>query len=199
MKTNRVVLASLLALLPAACGRGIAILDPREDIADAATDDGSNRQVDPSIADAADARDADDVATDTSAPSPGRTTQCSTGPVRDAGTIPYEQRPFDASTPNCIPRCGAEEKYRYVGLYGYAIDALPSGACDYDGETCTMTGGTTLQCPDKPKRLCNLSHYECRCEGGSWACVIVSQGGGACTPCGALGTPDAEVDGSPPP
>ncbi len=125
---------------------------------------------------------------------PGRTTQCSNGPAWTAESIPHAGKTSASSAPECFPRCGAEQKYTYVGIEAYAIDALPSGACAHEDETCTMGAGTTAQCPGRSKELCNYSGYECRCQDGSWRCAVVSQGAGTCGGCGDAGKPPVVVD-----
>lgn len=116
----------------------------------------------------------------------GTTTTCSTGaPWGPARRPPYQPTSAGPTPPACIPRCGAGEKYPGVGGSTYGEESLPSGACAYDGETCSMGASVLQECPGKPKQACNYSGYECTCRAGEWQCVVVSQGGGLCSPCNA--------------
>jgi hypothetical protein len=115
-----------------------------------------------------------------------RTTTCSTG-APYAHPPEVRNKPFDATLPECIPRCGAEQKYPGVGTMAFSIEALPSGSCTHEGEACRMAAGTTQQCPGEEKRACNYSGFECRCEGGRWNCSTISPGAGICGPCADAG------------
>lgn len=114
----------------------------------------------------------------------GTTTTCSTGAPWGPGRVPpHQATSAGPNLPACIPRCGAGQKYTYVGVSSYGEESLPSGACAYEGETCGMGASYLQECPGKPKEACNYSFYECACRGGEWRCAVVSQGGGACGSC----------------
>jgi hypothetical protein len=109
---------------------------------------------------------------------------CSTGaPYTNASFPPYQPNARGGTLPECVPRCGAGQKYQGVGVSSYGIESLPSGSCSNDGEACTMAAGTTQTCPGRATQSCNLSAFECSCANGTWSCVMTSQGAGICTPC----------------
>jgi hypothetical protein len=95
--------------------------------------------------------------------------------------------------PECVPRCG--EGKETLGTYGavFSRDALPRGACEYDGEVCAMTAVRTRKCDDGRTAACSLTGYACRCESGTWRCYSGPVGASACT-CAPPPSLDAGAD-----
>lgn len=112
----------------------------------------------------------------------GPRSSCSTGAPYDLGThFPELNAPDGArNTPECVPRCG--EKGGVFFNFGtfWSVAALPSGACSYDGEVCSMTAVHTRECPDRTTVACSLTPYGCRCENGNWRCYAGARGASAC-------------------
>jgi len=78
----------------------------------------------------------------------GPRSPCSTGAPYDLEThFPDLDAPDALDAPKCVPRCG--EKWGAFFNYGtsWSVAALPSGACSYDGEVCSMTAVHTRECP----------------------------------------------------
>ena len=76
----------------------------------------------------------------------------------------------------CVPRCGDTSRARY----GPTISALPSGACPYEGEKCTMGAMFYKDCPDGTTTYCSYSGFGCTCTGGQWSCAVLLQGASMC-------------------
>lgn len=105
---------------------------------------------------------------------------CSTGTPSSNQTFPSLTETA-RQLPECIPRCGVtKETFGYYGTV-WTIDALPRGACQYGGETCSMTAVRTLACDDGTKSSCSLTGYWCRCEESAWRCYQGAVGASACT------------------
>lgn len=117
------------------------------------------------------------------APSP-----CSTGPAYDYRTqFQFETRDRTYCR-RCTPRCGVT----VTGTSGtaiYPIEALPSGQCQVENETCSMAGSVT--CCDGSQGP--VDGFKCRCIKGAWTCTIIDQGTAGCNPCDG-GLPDATTD-----
>jgi len=111
--------------------------------------------------------------------------RCSEGPAQygDA-TFPPPRDPSanGASLPECIPLCGGAKISSPPYIPAYPIEQLPSGSCEFDGDRCRVTGGTTQTCGIDTK-LCNNSEFEGFCEDDQWRCYVTSQGAGLCAPC----------------
>lgn len=111
----------------------------------------------------------------------GPRSPCSTGAPYDLEThFPDLDAPDALDAPKCVPRCG--EKGGAFFNYGtsWSVAALPSGACSYDGEVCSMTAVHTRECPDRSTVSCSLTPYACRCEDGNWRCYAGLRGASAC-------------------
>ena len=121
------------------------------------------------------------------------TTACSSGPPLDRNSVPSRPSGWKSNIPECVPRCGAEEKFPFGSASLHSIAALPSGHCPQDGEECGMAATLVQSCPGRPAQGCDLSTYGCRCEGGDWRCYVVSQGAGSCGECAGPGARDAGV------
>ena len=119
------------------------------------------------------------------------TTACSNGPPGDVKSFPPRPSGWKSNIPECVPRCGAGEKFPFGNNSLHSIAALPSGQCPQDGEECGMAATVVQSCPGRPAQGCNLSTYGCRCEGGDWRCYVVSQGAGSCGECAGPGSGDA--------
>ena len=76
-------------------------------------------------------------------------TACSTGLPYDIASYPAPASPSSqhGALPECVPRCGAEQKFQGAP-YGilYSIAALPSGECANDGERCAMSAAIVAAC-----------------------------------------------------
>lgn len=121
-----------------------------------------------------------------------RSTECSSGPPYGNDNYPPPAKASESRTiPECVPRCGGEQKYD-KSSYGplYSLAALPAGACVHDDERCQMTAGSAVTCRGAT-RICDVSLFECVCTDGAWRCFVTAQGAGVC-PCTDL---DASADG----
>lgn len=110
---------------------------------------------------------------------------CSTGPAQTEAEVPSAPNMSDGPCmPRCVPRCGADELVSLNGYQEYTFEALPSGACRNDGETCQMDAArSTSQCAGQPKHACDVSDYVCHCESGTWRCYLIAAGAGVCPLC----------------
>jgi len=112
----------------------------------------------------------------------GPRSACSTGaPHGLSSSIPeLPNSAGNVQAAECIARCGVSREEH--GHYGstWTVAALPSGACSYDGEVCSMSAVRTLECPDGRTVACSLTGYACRCESGSWNCYAGAPGASSC-------------------
>lgn len=88
---------------------------------------------------------------------------CSNGPPYSLGTtLPHESPTGQAVTTQCTPHC------KYDGRRGpnnsFAIDALPTGTCNGEGDACGMAMYDG----------CATQGVTCSCSNGNWRCVITS-------------------------
>lgn len=91
----------------------------------------------------------------------------------------------------CTPRCGAT-KYLYLAEEYYTDTDLPVGSCSTEGETCDMAATAPLSHCSEVVHGCAVNGYRCTCTGGKWACLMISQGSGACV-CDDAGAGDAST------
>ena len=104
---------------------------------------------------------------------------CSSGPPHQLmDKYPFEPEP--ASLPQrCVPRCeyshGSRESLPSGMLY---LDALPSGACEVEGEECSLPVRTQCACGS----LGPVWMMRCACN-GAWACAILGAPGAAACSC----------------
>jgi hypothetical protein len=97
---------------------------------------------------------------------------CSTGPeYAPNATFPTEED--STEYPQCTPRCGQD------GSNLFPLAALPSGACDVEGERCSMQIKYVCAENTPPARV---DRMRCACSSNAWSCVYVAQGGGICPP-----------------
>ena len=124
----------------------------------------------------------------------GPRSPCSTGAPYDLQKLqPLPGNEPSSEAPECIARCGVQKAQ--LGHYGvtWSVAALPSGACSYDGEVCSMRAVRTLDCDDGRTVACSLTGYACRCESGSWKCYHGAQGASACI-CSLPSAADGGID-----
>jgi hypothetical protein len=101
---------------------------------------------------------------------------CSTGPdYPDDAFFPFVGD--DGEYPQCKPRCGSTKRD--------TLSALPSGSCSVDGERCLAW--LSFYCGSQSELAARVDGLRCSCENGSWVCVTIRQGGGACRPSGDAG------------
>lgn len=115
---------------------------------------------------------------------------CSTGPAYDDKTkFPIDNNDQEVCR-LCTARCGVSISGT-IPTAAYPLEALPSGSCSVDGETCSMGGSVTCHCGMQGP----VNEYKCRCQSGQWSCKIVVQGsaGCACPPDGGDGGTDADA------
>ncbi len=123
----------------------------------------------------------------------GPRSDCSTGPAYAWDTT-FPQGPKESSQPECIPRCGEHPTLDWGSSGGAGgpsptIDAVPSGACAYEDEACSMVAVKRCCGPDGDNGQAFV--FECRCRAKTWVCVAAFHGGDVCA-CG--GGEDAAVD-----
>lgn len=122
----------------------------------------------------------------------GPRSSCSTGAPYDLGThFPELNAPDAMDAPECVPRCGEKGGVFFNFGTTWPVAALPSGACSYDGEVCSMTAVHTRECPDRTMVACSLTPYACRCENGTWRCYAGLRGASACLCAGPRSGRDA--------
>jgi hypothetical protein len=101
---------------------------------------------------------------------------CSTGPGQDAASVLVHEEIPDATTKVCTPRC--ESDAARVGI-SYRVDALPSGECKVDGDSCVMSVHRPCPCDDDgPNDM-----MWCECRSGSWACMTGTVARSICRRC----------------
>lgn len=126
----------------------------------------------------------------------GPRSPCSTGPAY-AWDATFPEGPRESPHPVCIQRCGTHPTMLWGDRGGVApmIDAVPSGACAYEGEACSMVAVRPCCGPEGDHGQALL--FECRCRGGAWTCAATYHGGVcACTDGGAGGTDGGSDGGS---
>jgi len=115
------------------------------------------------------------------APSPedpylGPRSTCSTGPAV-SNDATFAEGPRESRQPVCVERCGEHEPRKWgAASTSPGFEAVPSGACTYDGEACSMVAVRTCACTDRGQAYL----FECRCAGGTWACRAAVHGGDPC-------------------
>ena len=116
---------------------------------------------------------------------------CSTGPAYPFETAFATVDDLGASLPVCTPRCAFREADVPANFANarYSIEALPSGSCSVDGDTCRMAAVRVRTCPSGERVSCSFTGYRCTCEGGAWRCVSGPQGASACVCPQDAGTP----------
>lgn len=125
----------------------------------------------------------------------GPRSPCSTGPAHPWDTT-FPEGPRQSPHPVCVERCGMHPTMTWGERGGVSptMDAVPSGACSFEGEACSMVAVRPCCSPEGDQGQALL--FECRCHGGTWACASTHHGGGACA-CGADGADgggDASAD-----
>lgn len=118
----------------------------------------------------------------------GPRSPCSSGPAH-AWDATFSEGPRESPHPVCIERCGTHPRMLWGDRGGIAptIDAVPSGACAYEGEACSMVAVRPCCGPEGDHGEALL--FECRCRGGAWTCAAAHHGGMcSCTDGGASGT-----------
>jgi hypothetical protein len=126
-------------------------------------------------------------------PSENHAESCSNGPAWPQTTI-FEVDNSVTSHLECTPRCAWSGR-EIDGIR--TLDALPSGPCTVNGDTCSM--GVTFICECAGPKMAGPTHgFFCSCETGQWACKIASQGAGVCG-CHCGGKTILTLDGKYPP
>ena len=142
----------------------------------------------------------DNISTDipTDFPYTGVQSACSTGPAY-ANDAVFDAGPAESQQPNCVPRCGAHPNLVWSTSTGVnagpspTLEAVPSGACTYEGEACSMVAVRAC-CPSSPGA--GLL-FECHCTNLTWNCVAANASGAVACPAAAcpVDTADAGDDG----
>jgi hypothetical protein len=106
----------------------------------------------------------------------GPRSACSTGPAYpNEATFP--EGPRESRQPVCIDRCGEHEKLKWgQSSVGPTFDAVPSGACAFEAEACSMVA--VRRCCGGDSGQAYL--FECRCASGAWSCKATVHGGDPC-------------------
>lgn len=114
---------------------------------------------------------------------------CSNGPAWSQ-TTKFAVDNTAKSNVECTPRCAWPGTR--IELF-YTLDALPSGPCKADGDTCSMEVRLDCVCGGVQTNGGPVHGMFCSCDAGQWACKISSQGAAVCVcPCDRLG-----ADGKP--
>jgi hypothetical protein len=137
---------------------------------------GNNASTEPGDASIA----AGDASTGTPATDAGRppffVEPCTDGPRWPNGSqFQYEVKgPTDAPacTPHCGPNASASSLWGSPDLMKLTSAALPSGACQHEGNTCTMAAEWLGPCPPSGRAVGPFDLFICRCTSGRWGCTV---------------------------
>jgi hypothetical protein len=97
----------------------------------------------------------------------------SAGAVCDVGFVTSKVTPS-------APQCDTQAKVKVA--FGYALDALPSGACASEDNACRLP--ISEACCDMSAQDGGISYrtngWSCVCDGGSWCCALTDQASTVC-------------------
>jgi len=108
--------------------------------------------------------------------------RCSEGAPWSATNEPPSGAPTSAKLRECVPRCGAEALYvSHNGASIRAVEALPSGACEFEEDRCAMSASYATTCADGRTVGCAPTGFECVCEKETWRCTTTIRSASACS------------------